>query len=85
MAACVYGSYDSPQVWTLRRLCDFFLAKRLPGHVFIRVYYAVSPALVSLFGQTTWFRRAWSLFRNPLVARLQASGVADTPYEDRDW
>ena len=43
-AAC--GSYDCPQVWTLRRFRDNTLAGTWYGRAFIHAYYAVSPALV---------------------------------------
>ena len=46
IATAVYGSYDCPEVWVLRRYRDFVLAKSGPGCVFIRFYYALSPVLV---------------------------------------
>ena len=45
IATAVYGSYTCPQVVTLRRYRDDYLAKRLWGRAFIRFYYAVSPTL----------------------------------------
>ena len=83
IATCVYGSYDCPEVWTLRRFRDATLASTWYGRTFIRIYYAVSPTLVKWFGNTASFRR---LFKDPLdklVARLKRQGVADTPYKDR--
>ncbi|MDO5478959.1 MAG: CFI-box-CTERM domain-containing protein [Clostridia bacterium] len=50
VATAVYGSYDCPEVWTLRRFRDDTLAKTWYGRMFIRVYYAVSPTLVKWFG-----------------------------------
>ena len=38
IATAVYGSYDCPQVWTLRRFRDFKLAKSLGGRIFIKLY-----------------------------------------------
>lgn len=85
VATAVYGSYDCPQVWTLRRFRDGRLAATLPGRAFIRTYYAVSPTLVRWFGSTAWFRRLWRGPLDRLVRRLQAQGIEDTPYQDKEW
>lgn len=85
IATCVYGSYDSPQVWTLRRYRDYTLSNTLFGRVFIRIYYVTSPTLVKWFGHTKWFQWIWQSVLNRLVSVLNNKGVADTPYEDREW
>lgn len=85
VATCVYGSYDCPQVWTLRRFRDSTLAKSVGGRAFIRTYYAVSPTLVRWFGDTVWFRKLWRSPLDRLVKKLQNDGVENTPYRDRDW
>ena len=85
VATAVYGSYDCPQVWTLRRFRDSQLAATLPGRAFICTYYAVSPTLVNWFGGSAWFRRLWRGPLDRLVQRLQAQGVEDTPYQDQEW
>ena len=85
VATAVYGSYDCPQVWTLRRFRDNTLASTWYGRAFVRTYYAISPTLVKWFGHTEWFKRLWRGKLDWLVARLKASGVADTPYQDRHW
>lgn len=85
IATCVYGSYDCPEVWTLRRFRDDFLASHLLGRAFIRCYYAVSPTVVKLAGHTNWFRRFWRGRLDGLVNRLRADGVLDTPYQDKKW
>lgn len=85
VATCVYGSYDCPQVWTLRRFRDDTLGKNAFGRAFIRLYYAVSPAVVRWFGNTGWFRRLWRDVLDRLVRRLNAEGVKNTPYMDRNW
>ena len=56
VATCVYGSYDCPEVWTLRRYRDFSLAKTWYGRAFIRIYYAISPTVVRIFGGTKLFK-----------------------------
>lgn len=82
IATCVYGSYDCPEVWTLRRFRDFKLRKNLIGRWFIRLYYAVSPTLVKWFGNTLWFNRFWKAFLESFVGHLRKKGYADTPYRD---
>ena len=52
VATAVYGSYDCPQVWTLRRYRDYTLAETWLGRLFILLYYAISPTLVKWFGET---------------------------------
>mgnify|MGYP007097360640 FL=1 len=83
--ATVYGSYDCPQVWTLRRYRDCTLSKTWYGRAFIGIYYAVSPTLVKWFGHTDGFKKMWKKKLDRMVARLKSDGVEDTPYEDRDW
>lgn len=85
VATCVYGSYDCPEVWTLRRFRDDTLGKRFWGRIFIRAYYAVSPAMVQCFGNTGWFRKLWRCVLDRMVCRLNGKGVESTPYVDKGW
>ena len=85
VATCVYGSYDCPQVWTLRRFRDNTLAQSWYGRAFIKTYYAISPTLVKWFGETKWFKNLWRGKLDRMVNKLQAEGVESTPYEDRNW
>lgn len=85
VATAVYGSYDCPQVWTLRRYRDYTLAETRYGRAFIHTYYAISPTLVKWFGHTKWFKKMWKGKLDRMVANLNAEGVEDTPYEDRNW
>lgn len=85
VATCVYGSYDHPQVWTLRRFRDSYLGSRFWGRCFIHSYYAISPTLVALFGETKWFRRFWKLFLDRFVYALNQKGYENSPYNDIDW
>lgn len=85
VATCVYGSYDCPQVWTLRRFRDYTLAETWYGRLFIHTYYAISPTIVKLFGSTKWFKKMWKGKLDKLVTKLQNEGVEDTPYQDREW
>lgn len=83
IATAVYGSYDCPQVWTLRRFRDFKLANSAGGRLFIKAYYAISPTLVRWFGKTTWFNHLWRRRLDKMVERLHKNGYADTPYNDK--
>lgn len=85
VATCVYGSYDCPQVWTLRRYRDYKLAKTWYGRIFIRTYYATSPTLVKWFGKTNWFKNMWKPKLDKMVETLKQQGFDDTPYEDKKW
>lgn len=82
VATCVYGSYDCPEVWTLRRFRDDILAPTWGGKLFIKVYYAVSPTIVKWFGGCKWFQTICKGKLDKLVAQLQSKGVEDTPYQD---
>ena len=85
VATAVYGSYDCPQVWTLRRFRDNTLAETWYGRAFIRTYYAISPTLVKWFGNTKWFKNIWKPTLDKLVKKLNTDGVDNTPYNDRIW
>lgn len=85
VATCVYGSYDCPEVWTLRRYRDDNLASTWYGRAFIKIYYAISPTLVRWFGKTKWFKKIWKGKLDRMVAKLQKEGVESTPYNDKKW
>lgn len=82
IATCVYGSYDCPQVWTLRRYRDIILGTTRLGRSFIRTYYALSPNLVKWFGCTKWFKRICKNMLDPFVKNLNSHGIDNSPYED---
>lgn len=83
IATCIYGSYDCPQVWVLRRFRDYILDKSWYGRVFIKCYYAVSPTLVNWFGGTKWFKSFWKSKLDKMVANLNSKGIENTHYEDK--
>ncbi len=85
VATCVYGSYDCPQVWTLRRYRDNTLAETWYGRAFIRIYYAISPTLVKWFGHTDWFKALWKSKLDKMISELQSKGYESSPYNDRIW
>lgn len=83
IATAVYGSYDCPEVWTLRRFRDNTLDRTWYGRAFIRAYYAVSPTLVRWFGKGSWFQAMFRPMLDRLVDRLRQNGVEDTAYQDK--
>lgn len=85
VATAVYGSYDCPEVWTLRRYRDYEMALTWYGRLFIYTYYAISPTIVKLFGHTEWFKHMWKGTLDRMVENLQRKGFESTPYEDIDW
>lgn len=85
IATAVYGSYDCPQVWTLRRYRDDTLASTPGGRCFINTYYAISPTLVRWFGQSDWFVNTSKGVLDKFVQQLNDEGVSDLPYNDKKW
>ena len=85
VATSVYGSYDCPQVWVLRRYRDFALAENPFGRLFIRIYYKVSPTLVKWFGDSKWFTGVFKPILDKKVRKLQNKGYSSSAYEDRKW
>lgn len=84
VATAVYGSYDCPQVWTLRRYRDYKLSENWYGRLFIKIYYTISPTLVKWFGKTQWFKNMWRGSLDKMVNRLQDKGYESTPYIDKN-
>jgi len=82
IATAVYGSYDCPKVWTLRRYRDNTLAKTIFGRIFIRIYYAISPIIVKWFGRTEWLNLFGRIMLDKFIVKLQDKGHEDTPYID---
>ena len=82
VATSIYGSYDCPEVWTLRRFRDNTLAKSISGRLFIKFYYAVSPTVVKYFGETKLFKNFFKPRLDKLVSKLQEEGVESSFYID---
>ncbi len=82
IATCVYGSYDCPQVWILRRFRDNFLKPHFWGRCFIRCYYFLSPPLVRFFGNNLLFKNLFHFLLDPFVSVLKRNGISDSPYLD---
>jgi len=83
VATCIYGSYNCPEVWTLRRYRDNRLSTSWFGRQFIQIYYAVSPKVVELFGNKKWFNMFLKPILNRFIRKLQNSGIDSSPYSDK--
>lgn len=83
IATCIYGSYDCPQVWTLRRFRDYTLDRTWYGRAFIKCYYAISPMLVKWFGGQKWFKAFWKFKLDKMVDDLNGKGIDNTYYNDK--
>lgn len=85
IATAVYGSYDCPEVWTLRRFRDNRLAQNFFGILFIKLYYFISPTLVKMFGKKNWFQNFWKKRLNKFVTKLNNEGFSNEPYVDKKY
>lgn len=56
IATSVYGSYDCPEVWVLRRFRDLVLKRYIFGRIFVHSYYAISPVVLRNFGNCNFFK-----------------------------
>lgn len=83
VATSVYGSYDCPEVWVLRRFRDDTLSNSVLGRMFIKSYYAVSPTLVKWFGSQKWFNRFFKAKLDYFVISLKLKGYSDKPYQGK--
>ena len=83
IATCVYGSYDCPQVWMLRRYRDYYLDNHWWGRAFIKAYYALSPTIVKIFGKNSLFVKFSRSILNRKLKRLEKAGYEDTRYFDK--
>ena len=84
IATAVYGSYDCPQVWVLRRFRDEVLMPMMCGKVFVKTYYALSPKLLRLVGDTKLFQNICVRILDKFVYYLKGRGFSDKPYKDED-
>lgn len=78
-----FGSYNCPQVWTLRRFRDYELSRTVYGRAFIKCYYAVSPTIVKIFGERNWFQKIWKEILDKKILKLNEKGYDNTPYNDK--
>lgn len=84
VATAVYGSYDCPQVWVLRRFRDEVLLLMRCGKFFVKTYYAVSPTLLKHFGNNTIFKTLCVTILDLFIKYLKIKGFSDKPYDDKN-
>jgi len=82
IATCIYGSYNCPEVWTLRRYRDTTLSSSWLGRQAIQIYYAISPTIVDVFGGKKWFNRLCKPLLNNFIQKLQKKGLDSSFYSD---
>lgn len=82
VATAIYGSYNCPQVWVLRRYRDNVLAHNFFGRIFIKIYYFLSPTAVKIFGKTKLFNFLVRKLLDKKVCKLKKRGFTDTEYFD---
>lgn len=82
IATAIYGTYDCPELWVLRRYRDEALGTKWYGKLFIKLYYAVSPHMVKRFGNKAWFVALWKNKLDIIVLRLKEKGYSHERYFD---
>lgn len=80
VATAIYGSYNCPQVWVLRRYRDNVLAHNFFGRIFIKIYYFLSPTAVKIFGKTKLFNFLARKLLDKKVCKLKKRKFADMEY-----
>lgn len=83
IATAVYGSYECPEVWTLRRFRDNVLLNDFFGRLFVKMYYKLSPTMVKYFGETVAFKKFFKYFLDKIVNRLKTEGFSSSKYNDK--
>ena len=83
IATCVYGSYDCPEVWTLRRYRDNILRKNFFGKLLVKIYYSVSPTLVKIFGNIPIFKNFFKKILDRKIEKLHKKGISSLKYNDK--
>jgi hypothetical protein len=82
VATSIYGSYDCPEVWILRRYRDQCLNKNIIGRIFIRWYYKVSPILVAKLENRIFIKKIVKKSIDKKLVKLRKKGYLDTKYDD---
>ena len=82
IATCVYNSYETKELYVLRRYRDKHLRRTWHGRLFIRFYYFNAPIVIKLFGRFKWFNKMWRKILDRKVKKLVKKGYLDSYYED---
>lgn len=70
IATMTYGAYDHPQVILLRQFRDNTLQTSFAGRLFVKVYYRVSPIMVSRFKGNKSFNRFSRFLLDFIISRF---------------
>ena len=82
MGTCLYGSYNCPEVWVLRRFRDKWLYDS-PYHIpLINIYYHFAPKIVNKFETYNWFKVIVKSALDKFIQFLKKRNYDDTPYSD---
>jgi hypothetical protein len=71
IATMVYGSYEAPEVLTLRSYRDTVLSKYSTGRLFIKYYYKYSPLLVEKFKDQKTIHRIARTILDSIIRRIE--------------
>jgi len=71
IATAIYGSYDAPEVLTLRQFRDNTLKKSKGGRLFIRTYYRLSPPIAEKLKNAKMLNRLVRKILDKLVSAMQ--------------
>lgn len=82
IATCVYNTYETRELYVLRRYRDKCLRRTFFGRMFIRFYYFNAPIVIKLFGRFKWFNKIARKYLDKKVKKLIKKGYLDTYYED---
>ncbi|MBP5446151.1 MAG: leucine-rich repeat domain-containing protein [Acholeplasmatales bacterium] len=82
IATCVYNSYETKELFVLRRYRDKCLRRTWYGRLFIKFYYFNAPIVIKLFGKMKWFNKLWRKILDRKVKKLIKKGYLDSYYED---
>lgn len=82
IATSIYGTYDCPELWTLRRFRDNILYDSFFGRAFIKFYYFTSPKVIKIFGKSQVFNLCIKKLLNRFVNTLIRHGISSIPYDD---
>lgn len=74
VATACFGSYDAPEVRTLREFRDLHLSKSALGRIFVDLYYRVGPRAARFLDRHIWLKKpVRALFLQPVVRMLGES------------